>query len=318
MNKYKKRIFDIIQIGNREDFPSRTFDIVIVIVIALNLFVTLFDTFESSAKYASVLSVIELITIIIFTIEFILRLWTSEYLYPSKKEIFAPVLFFFSFYGLVDFLSFFPYYLPIFFPAGAVAFRIFRVIRIFRLFRINATYDAFNLIIDVLKEKRNQLFSSMCMILVFMVAASMCMYSIEHDAQPEAFSNAFSGIWWATSTLLTIGYGDVYPITTLGKMLAIVIGFLGVGMVAIPTGIISAGFIEQYSKIHSGGFIDDKKNNFITPCITEDHPWNGMHVDEIIMPPNCELVCVYRGEKKISIKNHSVLKAGDEMVILCK
>lgn len=318
MNNFKKRIFSIIQIGNREDFPSRAFDIGIVITIILNLFVTFFYTFEKSANYTSFLSIIELITVIIFTIEYLLRLWTSDCLYPEKSKPLAVLAFFFSFYGLIDFLSFFPYYLPFFFPAGAVAFRIFRVIRIFRLFRINATYDAFNLIIDVLKEKRSQLISSMCMIIVFMSAASMCMYSIEHEAQPEAFSNAFSGIWWAASTLLTIGYGDVYPITTLGKFLAIFISFLGVGMVAIPTGIISAGFMEQYSKVRSGGFIDDKKNNFLTPCITSDHPWNGMHADEIILPPNCDLVCVYRGEKQIQIKGHNVLKEGDEMVILCK
>ena len=73
-----------------------------------------------------------------------------------------------------------------------------------------------------------------------MLASSLCMYSLEHEAQPEVFSNAFSGIWWAASTLLTVGYGDIYPITTLGKMFGIFITFLGVGMVAIPTGIISA------------------------------------------------------------------------------
>ena len=82
-----------------------------------------------------------------------------------------------------------------------------------------------------------------------MLASSLCMYSLEHEAQPDVFTNAFSGIWWAASTLLTVGYGDIYPITTLGKMFGIFITFLGVGMVAIPTGIISAGFVDQYSRI---------------------------------------------------------------------
>ena len=83
-----------------------------------------------------------------------------------------------------------------------------------------------------------------------MVASSLCMYSMEHEAQPDKFKNAFSGIWWSTSTLLTIGYGDIYPVTVGGKIMAIVISFLGVGMVAIPTGIISAGFVESYTKIN--------------------------------------------------------------------
>ena len=84
--------------------------------------------------------------------------------------------------------------------------------------------------------------------LVLMLSSSLCMYSLENRAQPEVFTNAFSGIWWAASTLLTVGYGDIYPVTTIGKIFGIFIAFLGVGMVAIPTGIISAGFVDQYSR----------------------------------------------------------------------
>ena len=73
------------------------------------------------------------------------------------------------------------------------------------------------------------------------------MYGLEHEAQPDVFENAFSGFWWSVSTLLTVGYGDIYPITMPGKVFGIVITFLGVGMVAIPTGILSAGFVEQYT-----------------------------------------------------------------------
>ena len=206
MYKTKKRVFDIIQIGNRKDFISSAFDIFIVVTIVLNLFVTLFQTFDESAPYANVLNVLELITILIFTVEYVLRIWTADFLYPSKPYWKAVLAFVFSLYGLIDFFTFFPYYLPIVFPMGAVAFRMFRVIRIFRLFRVNAQYDAFNVIINVLNDKKNQLISSICMILIFMVAASLCMYSLEHEAQPEQFANAFSGIWWSVSTLLTVGY----------------------------------------------------------------------------------------------------------------
>ena len=118
-----------------------------------------------------------------------------------------------SFYGIIDLVTFLPYFLPLFFPKGAVAFRIFRVMRIFRLFKINSRYDAFNVIVNVLNEKKNQIFSSICMILILMVASSLCMYSLEHEAQPDKFKNAFSGIWWSVSTLLTVGYGNIYPVT---------------------------------------------------------------------------------------------------------
>ena len=165
------------------------------------------------------------------------------------KEWQAICKYLFTFSGLIDLLSFLPYYLPFFFPSGAVAFRMFRVVRIFRLFRINAYYDSLNVITQVLTSKAQQLLSSVFIILVLMTASSLCMYSLEHDAQPEVLSNAFSGIWWSVSTLLTVGYGDIYPITTMGKIFGIFITFLGVGMVAIPTGIISAGFVDQYSRI---------------------------------------------------------------------
>lgn len=314
----KKRIFNIIQIGNKTDFPSYAFDIGIVIIIVTNLFITFFSTFQQSLPYKAFLDVIELITIIIFAIEYVLRVWTSEYLYPDVSKGKAIFKFIFSFYGLIDFFTFFPYFLPIFFPMGIVAFRVFRVIRIFRLFRINSQYDAFNVIIDVIIEKRNQLFSSMSIILVFMLATSMCMYSVEHTAQPEVFENAFSGIWWATSTLLTVGYGDVYPITTIGKMLAIVISFLGVGLVAIPTGIISAAFVEQYSNAKNGGHINDNVNNFMTPTILEGHPWIGMKVKELVLPPQMELISIFRNGSPVDFKDTTRIRENDELVIHLK
>lgn len=142
-----------------------------------------------------------------------------------------------SFDGVVDILTI----VPVFFLSGFVIFRMLRVARIFHLFRLNARYDSFNVITTVLYEKRNQIISSVFIVVILMLASSLCMYSVEHDAQPEVFRNAFSGVWWSMSTLLTVGYGDIYPITTLGRLMAICIAYLGVGVVAIPTGIISAG-----------------------------------------------------------------------------
>ncbi|MBO6066219.1 MAG: ion transporter, partial [Lachnospiraceae bacterium] len=135
MEKTKKRIFHIIQIGTNDDFLSRAFDIFIVVMIFLNLFVTLFATFDVADNYKAVINVIEWVTVIIFTIEYLLRLWTASYLFPKKSFWGAKLAFVVSFYGLIDLLSILPTYLPIVFPAGAVAFRMFRVIRIFRLFK---------------------------------------------------------------------------------------------------------------------------------------------------------------------------------------
>lgn len=105
----------------------------------------------------------------------------------------------------------------------------------------------------VLKEKKNQILSSVFIAGMLMLAASLCMYSAEHAAQPEAFRNAFDELWWSVSALLTVGYGDIYLITITGKIMAIVISLLGAGTVAIPDGIISAGFVEQYIKAQETG-----------------------------------------------------------------
>ncbi len=208
------------------------------------------------------LDVIEWITVIGFTIEYILRVWTAEYLYPNKCTGIARIKYIFSGSGIVDFLSFLPNYLPVFFRQEQLL-RMFRVIRILRIFRVNSYYDALNVITEVIRRKR-QILSSVFIIVMLIIASSLCMYSLEHEAQPEVFKNAFSGIWWSVSTLLTVGYGDIYPVTVLGKMFSIIITFLGVGMVAIPTGILSAGFVEQYSLIKkSTDYLMEKELKFI-------------------------------------------------------
>lgn len=312
----RKRIFDIIQIGNKEDLPSVAFDIGITVMILLNLFATLFSTFEASKPYAGIINVIDIVTVVVFTVEFILRIITADYLYPKRNPVVARILFIFSFYGLIDLLTILPFYLPFIFPAGAVAFRMFRVVRIFRLFKINAQFDAFNVIINVLKEKRNQIFSCITMIIILTIASSLCMYSVEHEAQPDQFANAFSGIWWSVSTLLTVGYGDIYPVTTLGRIMAIIISFLGVGMVAIPTGIISAGFVEQFTKMKTLATSEEKHDvHFVVSDVSPDHPWVGKAVKEITLPPEVMVAVIYRENLMMIPKPNTVIEGNDRLIL---
>ena len=312
----KKRLFNIIEIGNKEDLVSAMFDRFIVLVILINLFVTLAQTFEQMQPAMGVLDAVELITIIIFIIEYALRVYTAEFLFPDEKtEYKARLKFVLSPYGLIDLFTIVPYFLPFLFPQGAVAFRIFRVIRIFRLFKINSQYDAFNVITSVLKEKKNQLASSMSMILILMVASSLCMYSLEHEAQPDQFRNAFSGIWWSVSTLLTVGYGDIYPVTAAGKVMAIIISFLGVGMVAVPTGIISAGFVEQYTELKvMGETIDETGFKYIRSRISPESGWAGKRIDEIDFMPDTVPLMVIRGDNRFMAHKGLELKEDDILV----
>ncbi|MBO4889730.1 MAG: ion transporter [Lachnospiraceae bacterium] len=322
MNDIRKRIYKIITIGYTGDVPSRLFDAVIAVSILLNLFIIFFETFEASAKYIGILNVIELVTIVIFTVEYILRLMTADFEKPGRKTYAASlVAFIFSLYGLIDLISFLPYWLSFLFPAasipaGAVAFRMLRVVRILRLFRVNRYYDAFNVITEVLKEKKNQIASALFIILMMVMAASIIMYSLEHTAQPEAFKNAFSGIWWAVSTLLTVGYGDIYPVTPAGRFVGIILAFCGVGIVAVPTGIISAGFVQQYTKIKDlTGTSDEYPVDHLSVDITEGHGWIGQKVKELILPEGVLVFAIIRGHENIIPKKDTVIEEGDRVVI---
>ena len=232
------------------------------------------------------------------------------------KEWQAICKYLFSFSGLIDLLSFLLYYLPFFFPSGAVAFRMFRVVRIFRLFRINAYYDSLNVITQVLTSKAQQLLSSVFIILVLMTASSLCMYSLEHDAQPEVFSNAFSGIWWSVSTLLTVGYGDIYPITTMGKIFGIFITFLGMGMVAIPTGIISAGFVDQYSRIKRiSDWGAEADVYFIRIQLSPRDSWCGTAIRDLDISRKTVIVMVCRRNRTLIPKGSLAFQEGDKVIL---
>ncbi|WP_243015671.1 ion transporter [Dorea formicigenerans] len=189
-----------------------------------------------------------------------------------------------------------------------------RVARIFHLFRLNAKYDSFNVITTVLYEKRNQIISSVFIVLILMLASSLCMYSVEHNAQPTVFRNAFSGIWWSMSTLLTVGYGDIYPITTFGRIMAICIAYLGVGVVAIPTGIISAGFVEQYQRKSS---ISNLKNTDIKEIaeVFVDKRYAGKTVGEMEETQQITIFLVLRDDLSVLPQKNTILKLNDIIII---
>ena len=306
----KYRIFKIIQIGNKEDLPSRAFDILLAFVIILNITVMFLQTFEEFSRFNTLFTVVEVVTVSLFCIEYALRIWTAEYLYPAESRPRAILHFLRSFDGVVDLLTI----LPFFFLSGFVVFRMLRVVRIFHLFRINSRYDSFNVIKSVIYEKRNQLLSSVFIIVVLMLASSLFLYHAEHNAQPDAFKNAFSGIWWSMSTLSTVGYGDLYPITPIGQFMAIVITFLGIGVVAIPTGIISAGFVEQYNKMKDTGIESD----ISTILIEIDSAWLGKTVQEVEETFHVDIVMVRQGDQVMHPRPDYVLHLSDAVAIYKK
>lgn len=317
MDEFRKRLNEIIETSEYSDKAGRTYDIVSVIIVVINLLVSIMYTYESlRTAYGRALLTIESITVLFFAVDYILRLVSCKFKYSGLSEPKAILKYISSFTGVVDLLSFLPYYLPFFFPSGAVAFRMFRVVRIFRLFRINAYYDSLNVITTVIKNKRQQLLSSVFILAVLMMASSLCMYSLEHEAQPDVFQNAFSGMWWSVSTLLTVGYGDIYPITPMGKFFSIIITFLGVGMVAIPTGILSAGFVEQYQRIKRiSEYGEDVGLNFIAVTISNKDKCIGKALKDLNIPKNVIIAAIKRGPDELIPRGDTILLAGDVLIV---
>ena len=148
-----------------------------------------------------------------------------------------------------------------------------------------------------------------------MLASSLGIYSAEHEAQPEAFRNAFSGVWWSVSTLLTVGYGDIYPITVIGKIMAIIIAFLGVGVVAIPTGIISAGFVEQYTKKQYSDVRFSDVTDVGEILIDDKSSFKGMTAAEAAAKYNIRILVILRGEMTIVPNDILKLKKNDIIIV---
>ena len=317
-DQLRAKIFNMVSVGVIDEPINKLYDGISIIALLLNLFCAFAVTFEDMMeRYGTLLLTIEAVTTFFFAVDYVLRLVSSKELFPHESDGRAAIKYVLSFSGIIDLLSFLPYYLPVFFPAGTAVFKMFRIARILRLFRINSYYDQLNVITEILSRKRQQLMASVFIIVILMMAASLCMYSVEHDAQPKVFQNAFSGIWWSASTLLTVGYGDIYPVTTLGKILGIVIAFLGVGMVAIPTGIISAGFVEQYQRLKSiGDFAEEENIHFIRIKLSASDKWTGKKIVELGIPKDIMIVAIQREKETIIPRGQTVLEAGD-LIVMC-
>ena len=313
----QKKIYEMVSIGMVNTGLNQSYDIISTLALIINLVAAFAATFENvKAAYGTLIYWVDEVTVLFFAIDYVLRLVSAGVQYQGVSDGRAAVKYAASGYGVIDLLSFLPHYLPAFFPSGAAVFRMFRVVRIFRLFRINAYSDSLTLIGNVLKNKKTQILASVFIIVLLILASSLCMYSVEHEAQPDVFKNAFSAIWWATSTLLTVGYGDIYPITVLGQILGIVITFLGVGLVAIPTGIISAGFIEEYQKATRFADIEQEQDvRFIEASIDEGDAWAGKTISEIAMPSGSIIALVLRGKDTIVPRGDVRILLGDKLII---
>lgn len=245
----KKRVFEIISKAENGDRASKIFDWSIMILIALSIISIILESFESIYdRFHPLFQVFEVVTVIVFSIEYLLRIWTAELLFPESKH--PRLKYIFSFMAIIDLLAILPFYLP--FISADLRFlrmmRLFRLFRLLRVFKLGRYFDALQVIVKVIKTSWPQLIMSIVICFFVMLFSAIVMYTVENPVQPEQFPNVISALWWAVCTLTTVGYGDVYPLTAIGKFFASVISLVGIGIIAIPTGIIAAGFNQVISR----------------------------------------------------------------------
>lgn len=218
----------------------------IIALILLNVVVVSMETIEPLyAEYYNWFHAFDRFTIVVFSIEYVLRVWSCTAMEKYRHPVLGRLRYLVSFAALVDLLAILPFYLPLLI---GVDLRSIRVLSLFRFLKMGRYFKAARVISSVLKEKRNELVLSLMLMTGLIIVASTLMYYIERDVQPETFSSIPATIWWGVTTLTTLGYGDVIPTSVPGKIVTGLCLMFSIAMFAIPAGILASGFSEAFHK----------------------------------------------------------------------
>lgn len=245
----RHRTYRVLTVAVDGNPRSRVFDQFLLGLILLNVAAVVAESVEPlGTRYQSAFRLFEIISVIIFSVEYVLRLWACvedpRYGHPVKGRLRYAV----SPLALVDLLAILPFYLTFI----ATDLRILRILRVFRLLRMvkiarySQTLQIFG---RVLVATRIQLLLTLILMSVLLLLTSSLMYAVEQEAQPEAFSSIPAAMWWAIATLTTVGYGDIYPVTAWGKIFGSLVAVFGIGMFALPTGVLGAAFLQELRSV---------------------------------------------------------------------
>jgi voltage-gated potassium channel len=241
----KAHVHRILEGAAANDRLGRAIDYLIIGLIVLNIAALVAETVDEVRRdYRLGFRALEVVSVLVFTCEYLARIWSCtvvpKYAHPLRGRLryaLTPL-------ALIDLLAILPFYLAIV-GIDVLFFHtvlLFRLVRVGKLVRYSESLRVFGRII---LRKKYELLTTLFMLLLMLLFSSSLMYFVENDAQPDKFSSIPAAMWWGMATLTTVGYGDIFPITTAGKLLASVISVLGIGVCALPTGILSAAFIEE-------------------------------------------------------------------------
>ena len=257
-SKLKKKVYDII--FEAETPTGKAFDIGLIICILLSIGVIMLESVDSvKLRIGTLLIVLEWIFTIIFTIEYVLRVWIVK----NKRH------YIYSFYGIIDLLSIIPTYLSLVMTGAQVLLvrRSVRLIRVFRVFKLARFVGEGQVLMSALRASRHKITVFLLTVITSVILAGSLMYLIE--GKENGFDNIPISIYWAIVTLTTVGYGDIAPLTPLGQTVASIIMILGYGIIAIPTGIVTAEMAYQKTKVVT--------TEVCPHCLQEGHDKDAVH-----------------------------------------
>ena len=244
----RPKLFRLLEAAEDEDVASRVVDICLVALIAASVLAVILESIPSfEQRYSAELYWFEVVTIAVFTVEYVLRVWTcvENNELESNRPILSRLRFMFSFHAIIDLLAILPFYLLTFGVFGNVDMRFLRAVRLMRVLKLTRYFAALNMLIIAVKENGRALAASFLILVTIMLLAASGMYYFERESQPVDFGSIPAAMWWAFATLTTVGYGDVTPITVGGKIFGAMITVVGIGMVALPTSILASGYSQQ-------------------------------------------------------------------------
>ena len=241
----RKKVYDILEHGFDGSSTSRLFSGFIVLLIILNVSAIILESYKPIGEmYHQEFLLFNIFSVVVFTLEYFARIWVSvesphsERSGPTKsrvKYLLSPV-------SLIDLLAIAPFYLSFIF---AIDLRYLRMLRMIRLLKLTHYFKGLHLFIDVFKKELPSIGAAIIIMCVLVIMSASVMYGLEHEAQPDVFDSIPSAIWWSVVTMTTVGYGDVIPVTFLGKFISIFIMLLGVGIVALPAAMLAAKFGDE-------------------------------------------------------------------------
>lgn len=245
------------RILNPGDDDSKLMDTFIISLIAANVIAVMMETeAEYAEEFHSYFYAFDVFSSLFFTVEYALRLWICTLDENFKKPVMGRVRYAFTLMAMVDLVAILPFYLPFLITMDLRILRAIRLLRLVRILKMGRYAHAVRTLTNVLSRKKEELAMTWLVLVMLLTLSSSLIYFAEHSTQPEAFRSIPSSMWWSVITLTSVGYGDVYPISTMGRFIGALVSMVGVGFVALPTGILAAGFNEEIREQKRGKDIE--------------------------------------------------------------